>query len=296
MDNGQGKTEKIEIPKIVYQGDDKKLKERIFKFKSGSLRIAVFTVVGLIMGAFSHTYTKDSFLLTKAILAIPYKICEAIYLSVIGTTPDPIWQLDVFFFPRSWPAGFIAENVTTVLIGGAIYGSLAYFTGDKRVFTLQRFLKFAGCWCAVILLTIGAAYGINAKAMADNDRLLGEPEFFLHHGKLETGSLGGGRIIGSKRSQVLRELLYDGLEPAQVQRDGINEVWMELQWPFRVGYYRVNCKECYLATEQGTTYRISEEFAEVIRIYYDTGELPEEIEALFSDGEAGLPGEEAEVR
>lgn len=281
MDNGQRKTEKIEIPEIVYQGDDNKLKERIFKFKSGSIRIAVFTVVGLLMGAFSHTYTNDSFLPTKLILAIPYKISEAIYLSIIGTDADPI--LRMFFFPHSGPADFIAESVTTVLIGGAIYGSLAYFTGDKRVFTLQRFLKFAGCWCIVILFTVGAAYGINAKAVADNDRLLGEPDFFLYHGKLENGSADGGGSVGSQSSQVLRELLYSGLEPAKVERDVENEVPLQLQWylhwyPYRVGYYRVNYKECYLVTEKGTTYRISEEFAQMVGIYYETRELPKEVE------------------
>ena len=309
MDNERANSEKIDIPEIVYQGDDKKLKERIRKFKAGSIRIAVFTVVGLFMGFFSHTYTRDSFLPTKIIFAIPYKISEAIYTSVLGTDAlagnienyvgEGLYILRwTSFFPHSGLATLLAEGVTTLLIGGAIYGSLAYFTGDKRVFTLQRFIKFAGCWCGVILLVIGLAYGINAKMVADNERLRGEPEFFLIHGELENGSFGGGSLIRDQWAPVLRELLYSELEPVQVTRDVAREVEMVLYFDEgrtglfeHVGYYRVNYLDCYLATEQGKTYHISKEFAELVRIFDKEGELPEDVESVFSTG----IGEEAEV-
>lgn len=286
------KAERIEIPEIVYQGDDKKLKERIHKFKAGSFRIAVFTVMGLFMGFFSHTYPRDSFLPMKIIFAIPYKLSEAIYVSVLGTDADirgPIFLAYTEFFPHSGPATLLAETVTTILIGGAIYGSLAYFTGDKRVFTLQRFIKFAGCWCGIILLAIGLAYGINGKAVADNERLRGEPNFYLTHGELPNGSLGGGGRISDQYGQALRSLLYSELEPLQVKRNVENEVFMVLNYNSgrtglfgRAGVYWVNYQDRYLVTEQGRTYRISEEFAEVVGIYYETGELPENIKALYS--------------
>lgn len=158
--------EQIPIPKVVYQGEDKKLQERIGKFKVGTFRIVLFTIVGMFMGWHSMEYYTDSFLLTKVILAIPYKISEAIYVTVIGTGAERVlWEeMKVFteFFPLSPIATFLAERGTPVLIGGAIYGALAYFTGDKRVFTLNRFVKFFGIWCAVILLYIGGVYGVNA--------------------------------------------------------------------------------------------------------------------------------------
>ena len=305
MDNEQVMSEKIEIPEVVYQGDDKKLKERIHKFKTGSFRIAVFTVVGLFMGFFSSTYTQDSFLPTKIIFSIPYKLTEAIYLSVLGTDGNlrwPMYPAWTEFFPHSGPATILAENVTTLLIGGAIYGSLAYFTGDKRVFTLQRFLKFAGCGCGAMLLVISAAYGINAKALADNEQLRGEPIFYLTYGDLGNGMFIGGYVRDDESVRILREQLYNGLEPAQVRRDFENEVMMSLDYNYektglfsRVGWYFVNYNDCYLATEQGKTYRISQEFAEVIRIYYETGELPEHFAADSTVGEkAETVGEEAE--
>lgn len=305
MDNEQVRSEKIEIPEVVYQGDDKKLKERIHKFKTGSFRIALFTVVGLFMGFFSSTYTRDSFLPTKIIFSIPYKLTEAIYVSVLGTDGNPMGPIFLAwteFFPHSGPATILAENVTTLLIGGAIYGSLAYFTGDKRVFTLQRFLKFAGCWCGIILLVIGAAYGINAKALADNEQLRGEPVFYLTYDDWGNGIFFGGYVLDDESVRVLREQLYSGLGPVQVRRDFENEVMMGLDYNYeitglfsRLGWYFVNYNDCYLATEQGKTYRISQEFAEVIRIYYETGELPENLAADSITGEKmEAVGEEAE--
>lgn len=163
MDSNQ---EKITIPKVVYRGDDKKLTERIRKFKAGTMRIVIFTIVGMILGWYSYTYYTDSFFITKIILAIPYKLSEAIYVSIIGTNAEQLMLQAGYplteFFPQSPLATFLAEQVTPVLIGGAIYGALGYFTGDKRVFTLQRFVKFFGIWCAVILLYIGSVYAVNA--------------------------------------------------------------------------------------------------------------------------------------
>lgn len=280
----ESEQDRIEIPEIVYQGDDKKLKERIFKFKTGSLRIGIFTLIGLILGFYSHTYVEDTFFPTKLIMAIPYKISEAIYVSVLGTDAKMMkfWHGPVTpnaFFPHSWLATVMAELVTVVLISGAIYGSLAYFTGDKRIFTLQRFLKFAGCWCAAILLCIGLAYGINGKAVADNERLRGEPDFFLYHGDM--GGVKDGRGFYGENAYVLRELLYNGLSPAHVQRNAEDEIPMHLIYALgRVGEYKVNCQECYLVTEQGRLYHISEEFAAVLAAYYESGTLPEGIQGI----------------
>lgn len=120
--------------------------------------------------------------MTKVIFAIPYKISEAVYVSIIGTnaSTDFLGVMGInAFFPQSVIATFLAKRITPVLIGGALYGSLAYFTGDKRVFTLQRFVKFAGVQMAVILIFIAAVYGINAKAVSDNNHLKGVEHFSL---------------------------------------------------------------------------------------------------------------------
>ena len=270
--------EKIEIPKIEYQGDDKKLKERIFKFKTGSFRIAVFTVVGFIVGFYSRTYTSDSFFPTKLILAIPYKISEAIYCSILGTdaATTRYWRWppsQTIFFPRSLLATIFAEVVTTILISCAIYGSLAYFTGDKKVFTLRRYLKFAGCWSVVILLAIGGAYGINAKAVSDNEKLTGIEGIYLTR-QWSDGVVSSGRV-GEDEAQQLLELLYGSMEEITVERDPEEEIPINFSFSWgRETECRINCAECYLVTERGRIYHVSEEFAAVVYQCYVNGVLP----------------------
>lgn len=264
---------KIEIPEVVYQGDDKKLKERVFKFKVGSFRIAVFTIVGFIMGVFSHNYVRIAFFPMKLIMAIPYKASEAIYVSVIGTDAAHLmvtfrerWAfMFTEFFPHSYIATFLAENFTTVLIGGAVYGSLAYFTGDSRVFTLRRFLNFAAVWCSVILIAVGSAYLVNAKAIWDNENLKGDPFFFVRN------SAGNGRSISGEQ---IREYFRSELEAMEIERDWDEELDLEITFnSVRCCACRVNYDKQYLVTEQGKTYHISKEFAQVIRQYEEKGDI-----------------------
>lgn len=268
---------KIEIPEIRYQGDDRKLKERVSKFKAGTCRIVVFTLVGLCMGFFSHTYVRDEFILTKVIMAVPYKISEAIYTSLIGTDAptryfEYLHRFNFYteFFPHSMVATFLAETVTAVLIGGAVYGALAYFTGDRRVFTLQRFLKFAACWCAVILLTVGAAYAVNAKAVSDNENMKGNPVFFLYNSK------GSGRgAYGAETESLMQEAFYSELREESIARSYEQELDLGICFSdFRVCTCRVNYEQQYVVTEQGKTYHISAEFAQMIREFEEQGILP----------------------
>ncbi len=267
---------KIDIPEVVYQGDDKRLKERVSRFKEGGFRIVVFTIVGFIMGAYSRTYTGIGFFPVKLILAVPYKISEAIYVSVIGTDAAQLriipfgsmgWHwFFTEFFPHSIVATFLAEVVTTVLVSGAIYGALAYFTGDKRVFTLQRFLKFGAVWCAVILVSIGAAYLVNAKAIRDNENLRGAPRFQV----LDSRGNGQGAW-----GQLVTEYFYSELEERNIERNYEGELPLEILFDnSRICMCRVNYEKQYLATEQGRTYHISAEFAQIIRQYEEEGTFP----------------------
>lgn len=271
--------DKIEIPEVVYQGDDRKLKERVSKFKAGTFRIAVFTIVGLFMGFYSHTYVTDTFFPTKLLIAIPYKLMEAVYGSIVKTDARTLalqglegFNLRGDFFPHSAVASLLAEPFTTMLIGAAVYGSLAYFTGDKRVFTLQRFLKFAGCWCAVILLVIGAAFGVDAKAKADNERFSGEAAFYFYDGK------GGGSSSGAsdgEAGKILQQYFFSELEPAEVIRDRDGEVPLGIYFnEVRYGVYQVNWEAQYIVTEQGKIYHISEEFAQIVSDYIEGKVIP----------------------
>ncbi|MCM1304060.1 MAG: hypothetical protein NC305_12025 [Lachnospiraceae bacterium] len=281
---------KIEIPEVVYQGDDKKLKERVSKFKEGSFRIAVFTIVGLIMGAYSHKYIYTGVgFPVKLILAVPYKISEAIYVSVIGTDAASMMHVGssrwywIFteYFPHSSVATFLAEVVTTILVGGAVYGALAYFTGDKRVFTMQRFLKFGAVWCGIILLTVGAAYLVNAKAIYDNENLRGEPRFVVHTSKER------GKSITGSAEQLAAESFRSELGERDIIRDYEEELILEIVFnDTRMCLCQVNCEKQYVVTEQGRTYHISAEFAQIVRQY---------AEELIPEAQDGERAESVEV-
>lgn len=261
---------KLEIPSIVYQGDDRKLKERVRKFKAGTFRIVLFTIVGFIMGCYSYTYVGENFLPMKAVLAIPYKLSEAIYVSILGTDAMVrgaeeygLFAFFTEFFPHSYLATFFAERVTAVLIGGAVYGALAYFTGDRRVFTMQRFLKFAGSWCVIILLCVGTAYGVNAKAVADNEALKGIPEVKLFD--REDKSYG---VHSAAMESLLEECICSGLERDDLQRDYEGEMYLRITFSLlRTTVCRVNFEEGYLVAEKGTTFRIPEEYARIMKDY-----------------------------
>lgn len=267
---------RIRIPRVAYQGDDRKLKERVFRFKAGTFRIAVFTLVGLFMGYHSHTYVTDSFFPTKLIMAVPYKIMKAIYGSILRAPTllsKELWgyHMEWDAFPYSALANLLAEPFTTMLIGGAIYGSFAYFTGDKRVFTLQRFMKFAGCWCALILLVIGAAFGVNEKARADNEKF-GDDARFYFHSEDRGASVSG----DSENARMLREHFFSELAPANVARDFKGELPLGIYYDdgMRYGFYMVNYEMRYVVTEKGRVYHISEEFAQMVADFVERGTLP----------------------
>ncbi len=264
----------IEIPVVKYDSGDKKLLERVTKFKSGTLRIIVFTIVGMIMGWFGYTYTRDSFIVTKIIFAIPYKISEAIYTSIIGTDQmlpiSPFLRNETEFFIHSFVADFLAEHVTPVLLGGAIYGGLAYFTGDKRIFTMQRFVKFFAVWIGVILIFIGSVYGVNAKVTYDNNHLKDVSYFYLiSTDQAET-------ITDEERSAKLILAFYDGLATKKVaERNWKDEIPLKIYYKkgMRSMVAEINTKECYLITQDGSAYTISKEFAGYVKEYYETGSL-----------------------
>lgn len=272
---------KLEIPSIVYQGDDKKLQERVRKFKAGTFRIVLFTIVGFIMGYYSYTYVGENFLLMKAVLAIPYKLNEALYVSILGTDAmvrgtEEYCMFTTFteFFPHSYLATFLAETVTAVLIGGAIYGALAYFTGDRKVFTMHRFVKFTGCWCIAILLCVVMAYGVNTKAVADNEALKGIPVVRLYDREGKSDSRENVVI-----ESLLEECICSGLERDDLQRDYEGEVYLGITFSLlRSTVCRINFQEGYLVAEKGTTYRIPEEYAQIMKSYAEGYILPDAAE------------------
>lgn len=266
--------EEIQLPEVVYEGSDNKLLELVSKLKRGTFRIIVFTIVGLILGWFSYMYYSDTFIVTKIILAVPYKISEAIYVSVIGTSNVAAQTVSsslglTEFFPGSIIATFLAERITPVLVGGAIYGCLGYFTGDKRVFTLQRFVKFVCVHVVMITVFVAVVYGVNAKAVYDNNHLKDVQNFFLTSKQYS-------EAVFDERADILKEAFERGLKKDDtIQHDTAAELPIEIIFADQTRYMqaKVNVDKHYLVTEDGSTYQVSEEFCGYVKEYYDTGSL-----------------------
>lgn len=271
----EGYTEKEQELLIELEGfcgEDDKLKEQVVHYEKGTRRIVIFTLVGFLMGWFSVLYYTDSFIVTKVILAIPYKLGEMLH-NVLHQ-PHSGFYVNAFneYFPGDLLCTFLAERIVPVLFGGAIYGSLAYFTGDKRIFTLKRYLKFAAVWAAVILGFTGAVFCLNGWREKKADALENVDYFFLS--SPDTGS-GFSDDEGEVRSDVFEKLksaFYEAGMPALCtlpERDILREVPVELGMGTFLTEVTVNYEEGYLVTKRGTAYRISERFAAYVKEYYE---------------------------
>ena len=276
------KEKELDIPEAGYEGTDEELKERVVHFEKGTRRILVFTLVGFVLGWFSIAYFTDSFLVTKVILAIPYKACEMLH-NLFHSHPYSYYGGNGMFtefnefFPGRGLLTFLAERITPVLIGGAVYGSLAYFTGDSRIFTLRRYLKFAAIWAAVVLLWTGALLKADTLLAAKDDRMEDVTGFFL-----ATDSQGNGfyeeKEPGANDTvfRLLRDALYQEGNPLKRIGAEVREPEDELQLQIFLGKYRrdsmicrLNPKEHYLVTERGTVYRVPEEFSRYMTQYQE---------------------------
>ncbi|MBT9778293.1 hypothetical protein GPL15_17480 [Clostridium sp. MCC353] len=273
------KEKELDIPNTVYEGGDQKLKEQVVHYEKGTRRIVIFTLLGLIMGWFSISYYTDSFLPTKIILAIPYKISEIFYglihdIPYAYTRAAGAFIADAYF-PQNRALSFLAERITPVLTGGAVYGSFAFFTGDSRIFTLKKYLKFAAAWALAIGLYGGALTGLNAYGVKKNNELKDIEGFFLNsesYGELFSEEYEG---YGASVFELLEEAFYEDGEPeplTDVRRAHLGEIQLEI-WmgKYRGGYMiaYVNPAQRYLVTDEGIIYRITERFAGYIQKFWD---------------------------
>lgn len=262
------KEEGIEIPKVVYEGSDTVLKEQVVHYEKGTRRIVIFTIVGLLMGWFSYRYYGENFLPLRMILAVPYKLSELLH-NALHT--EVLWypgaQPEDAFFPQAPYVSLLAEYGTSVLFGGAVYGSLAYFTGDKRIFTLSGYIKFGCIWAAVIGVWTAALFGANAWQAGQNNALKNVSGFFIE-GEVRGSSYWDEKDFGWER---LMDTFYEGDGPVEIGSE-IRDMDGELYLGLWFGDYlqgamdaRIHPELGYVVTDRGRVYRMPEAFMEVYR-------------------------------
>lgn len=266
--NGEG----VRIPKVSYEGNDRDLKEQVIHYEKGTRRIIIFTVVGLLMGWFSYKYYGENFLPLKIILAVPYKLNELMHNALHPAVYTDLGMADALdeFFPQAPLVSRLAEYGTSALFGGAIYGSLAYFTGDKRIFTLSRYVRFGCVWAAVIGAWTVVLLGGNALQVERNNNLKDVTGFFIMGEYTGQSYYLGQGEMRDMTAELLVDSFYEEDGPAEISPDvrtSEEELEIELIFGKGQGYMqaRISPETGYLVTDEGRVYQMTDSFMEVYR-------------------------------
>lgn len=268
-----GELEKMEegvvIPKVSYEGSDQVLKEQVVHYEKGTRRIVIFTIVGLLMGWFSYRYYGETFLPLRIILAVPYKCSEylhqALHPEIFRIAEGYAFGMDEFF-PQAPYVSFLAEYGTAALFGGAIYGSLAYFTGDKRIFTLSGYVRFGCVWAAIIGIWTAALFGANEWQVSQNNQLKNVSGFFI-----EGDFSGSGYYPDTRKTmcRTLTEAFYEGTGPEKLT-DGVRDPEGEREMDIFTGRFLqgamrvlIHPEKGYLVTDLGYLYQMTDAFMEI---------------------------------
>lgn len=159
----------LQLQKHSVEIDDEVLVEKIKAHRKGIRRIYAYGSLGFLLGLFSLKYTSDSFIVTKAIMALPYKLAEfmlGIFFSGNRLNPwDTIQDMRAFqrgmgYFPHHPILGLIVELVTPALIAMFLAVGIGYLSSDKRVFQRRKILRFILSATVIFLLWFGIIYGI----------------------------------------------------------------------------------------------------------------------------------------
>lgn len=276
MEGYLAKETAIHLPKAEWINGN--LKEQVENYNKGSIRIVVFTIVGLILGLFSYKYYGTDFLPLKIVLGIPYKINEMIHTALHDHSR--IYLTEMIhgrfneFFPQAFFASVFAEYVISSLIGGAIYGSVGFFTGDKRIFTLTKYLRFAAVWALIILISIGGAFFVNHLAVEKNQKFEDISGFMIHYDSGSTGYYSGDSGERGDSFKALEQAFFaDGkVKEIDRKRDMENEEIIEFYYGYRDWHSRymaayINLEEGYLVSDTGRIFSMSDEFCKRVIAY-----------------------------
>lgn len=261
------KQEGIAIPKVSYEGGDKVLKEQVIHYEKGTRRIIIFTVVGLLMGWFGYRYYGETFLPMKMILAVPYKLSEMLHHALHPAVLGELGKADAFF-PQAPILSWLAEYGTSALFGGAIYGSLAYFTGDKRIFNLSGYVKFGCAWAALISVWTAGLLGGNAWQVTRNNELKDVTGFFISGEHSGSGYYQGASGETEQIRAAMVDAFYGEEGPEELPasaREPSGEQKLELVFGSHQGVMDalIHREKGYLVTDQGYVYQMQDEFMKI---------------------------------
>lgn len=172
----------LDISLPTEEVEDEILVERIKARKRGVRRITLYGIFGFMLGLFSHHYTMDKFIVTKAIMALPYKLAEfglGIFFS--NNVLNPWQQRSIYYnitgsmgyFPFNPILEFISSIITPAII--SCFGALliGYLFSDKRIFQRRKIIRFFVTAISVFLIWVAILHGVYTITLNKIDRLEG---------------------------------------------------------------------------------------------------------------------------
>lgn len=171
----------LDISAETLEIDDAVLVNKIKAHRKGIRRITVYGIIGFILGLFSHFYTADKFIITKAIMALPYKLAEfalGIFfsnqqLSPLSLRNYPRRITGMGFFPYNPIIELIVELLTPAIISTFIAVILGHLFSDKRVFRRKHIIRFLVVGFLVISIWFGIIHTLYSLTINQIDRLEG---------------------------------------------------------------------------------------------------------------------------
>lgn len=212
----------LDLKVSLKEVDDEVLVSKIKARVSGLRRIFIYGFFGFVLGLFSRFYTMDKFIVTKAIMALPYKLAEfALGIFFSGYALSGQWMRGDYFltggvgyFPFNPVLDLIASLITPALIGAFMAVILGYLVSDKRVFQRKKIVNFIIGGMAVFLLWVGLLFGCytyNLNTMAQLEGIEGATIYQVDEG----GSSWVLRIDREALSQEKYAALVQGIEEAE---------------------------------------------------------------------------------
>lgn len=160
--------------------EDEVIISKIKAWGRGIRRITIFGFLGFVIGLFSRFYTRDAFIVTKAIMALPYKLAEFALSIFFKGNVNRIQDLRIFyhiggigFFPYNPVLDILAGLITPALISLFLALALGYLTSDRRVFQRKKIINFVAVGILTFLLWVAVLHGVYSNTLDKIERLDG---------------------------------------------------------------------------------------------------------------------------
>lgn len=261
----------IEAPEI----DDAVLVDKIKAHRKGIRRITIYGILGFMLGLFSRYYTADKFIITKAIMALPYKLAEFALGVFFSADEASTWyfnyprpHMGMGFFPYHPILDLIAELVTPAIIAAFIALTLGHLVSDKRVFRRKHIIRFIVSGMLVISLWFGAIHVVYSHTLNQIDRLEGLDTIIIYEKEKMSTDWLFSIDRNNKGEKIYAQIMMDISNAEKISnaadfnRDAGYELWLKFKGGGQMIAYLDKAAGIFIM-QNGNQYQLSEDSLEL---------------------------------